>query len=68
MKRLRNAALYAAQTRLTAHAGHGLDYANVPALKKIRGLEELNIGYSIITRSLWTGLDRAVRDMRRLIS
>lgn len=67
-KRLRNATLYASRMPLKAHAGHGLDYENVGALKKIHGLEELNIGYSIITRSLWTGLEAAVRDMRRLIS
>ena len=67
-KRLRNAVLVARQYSLTAHAGHGLDYENVPALKTIRGIEELNIGYSIITRSLWAGLDGSVREMIRLIS
>jgi pyridoxine 5-phosphate synthase len=66
-KRLKNGALFAGALRLKAHAGHGLDYDNVQALKKIQGLEELNIGYAIITRSLWTGLDKAVRDMRALI-
>jgi pyridoxine 5-phosphate synthase len=66
-KRLQKAVGLAAQMPLLAHAGHGLDYENVSALKKITGLVELNIGYSIISRSLWTGLDKAVRDMRRLI-
>lgn len=66
--RLRNAVLVARQNSLTAHAGHGLDYGNVQALKTIRGIEELNIGYSIITRSLWAGLDDSVREMIRLIS
>ena len=67
-KRLRSATLIGNQLGLATHAGHGLDYDNVTPLKKIRGLVELNIGYSIITRSLWTGLDRAVRDMKSLIS
>jgi pyridoxine 5-phosphate synthase len=66
-QRLKRAAHHASRIPLTAHAGHGLDYENVRALKKIPGLDELNIGYAIITRSLWTGLDRAVRDMRELI-
>jgi len=53
--------------RIIAHAGHGLDYRNVKRIVKIKGLEELNIGYSIVTRSVWVGLDRAVRDMRSLL-
>ncbi len=52
---------------LIPHAGHGLDYENVADIKKIKGLEDLNIGYSIISRALWTGLDRAVKDMLGLI-
>ena len=67
-QRLRNAALVARQLSVKAHAGHGLDYENVTALKKIRGIEELNIGYSIITRSLWGGLENSAREMIRLIS
>ncbi len=66
--KLRNAVLVARQLSLKAHAGHGLDFENVGALKKIRGIEELNIGYSIITRSLWAGLDDSVREMIRIIS
>ena len=66
--RLQKAVRYTAQMPITAHAGHGLDYENVAALKKIPGLVELNIGYSIISRSVWTGLDAAVREMKRLIA
>lgn len=67
-KRLRDAVRCATQMGLLAHAGHGLDYRNVPLLRKIRGLTELNIGYSVIARSLEVGLERAVRDMRKLIA
>ena len=67
LKRLKIGAFYATELRLKAHAGHGLDYENVAALRQVRGLEELNIGYSIVTRSLWDGLDRAVCEMIRLI-
>lgn len=67
-KRLRNASRAASQFGIIAHAGHGLDYDNVASLKKIRSIRELNIGYSIISRSLWTGLEKAVREMLRLVS
>jgi pyridoxine 5-phosphate synthase len=67
-KRLCDAVLAADHRELTAHAGHGLDYGNVPLIKKITGLDELNIGYSIIARSLQTGLENAVKEMKRLVS
>ncbi len=66
--RLKLAVHTANQMQLTAHAGHGLDYQNVVRLKSIRSLEELNIGYSIITRALKTGLEAAVKEMLELIS
>lgn len=65
--RLSGAVALARSVGLIAHAGHGLDYENVRALRRIDGIEELNIGYSIVTRALWVGLDRAVREMARLI-
>jgi len=52
---------------LPAHVGHGLDYGNVRRIARIRGISEFNIGYSIISRSFFTGIGRAVRDMRRAI-
>ena len=65
--RLRKAVGQANKMGITAHAGHGLDYANVRRITKIKGLEELNIGYAIITRALWVGLERAVTGMRELV-
>lgn len=53
---------------LRVNAGHGLTYTNVGAIAKIPGLEELNIGHSIISRAVLVGLDRAVREMKQLIS
>jgi pyridoxine 5-phosphate synthase len=67
LARLKKAVALARRVGLTAHAGHGLDYANTRAVARIVGLDELNIGYSIVARALRTGLDRAVRDMRRLL-
>lgn len=52
---------------LAVHAGHGLDYRNTAAVAAIPGMGELNIGYSIISRSLDTGLQRAVTDMLALV-
>ena len=66
-RRLKKAAALASAMGITAHAGHGLDYENVRAMKRIQELEELNIGYSIITRSLWAGLESAVKEMLRLV-
>jgi pyridoxine 5-phosphate synthase len=44
-------------------AGHGLDYSNTKDIALIDAIEELNIGYSIICRSIVTGIERAVREM-----
>ena len=48
---------------LSIAAGHGLDYDNVHGLAKISEVEELNIGFSIIARAVFVGLERAVREM-----
>ncbi|MEM9353045.1 MAG: pyridoxine 5'-phosphate synthase [Planctomycetota bacterium] len=53
---------------LTLHAGHGLTYRNVSPVAAIPGMGELNIGHSIISRSIMVGLEQAVRDMKKLIS
>lgn len=58
---------YAMSTGLRVNAGHGLDYKNVIPICKIKGIEELNIGYSIICMSVFTGLEAAVKEMIRII-
>ncbi len=52
---------------LTVNAGHGLNYANVSSIAALNGIEELNIGYSIICKALYVGLYKAVTEMRKLI-
>jgi pyridoxine 5-phosphate synthase len=47
-------------------AGHGLNYTNVRKIAVIKGIEELNIGHSIVARSLIVGIEEAVREMVRL--
>jgi len=49
-------------------AGHGLNYNNVEEIIKIDSISELNIGQSIIARSVFTGLESAIKDMKTLIS
>lgn len=52
---------------LGINAGHGLDYWNIKRLLAIKEIEEYNIGHAIISRAVVTGLEKAVRDMVRLI-
>jgi pyridoxine 5-phosphate synthase len=61
---LRDSARRAADLGLAVHAGHGLTVTNVGPVAAIPEIEELNIGHSIISRALFVGLDRAVREMR----
>jgi pyridoxine 5-phosphate synthase len=52
---------------LHVHAGHGLNYRNVIPIAAIAEIEELNIGHSIVSRAVFVGLERAVREMRDLV-
>jgi len=60
---LRDSARRASDLGLAVHAGHGLNLQNVAAVAAIPEIEELNIGHSIISRAVFVGLDRAVREM-----
>lgn len=64
---LREAASVAKQHGLDVHMGHGLTYTNVQAIALIPGLEELNIGHSIVSRAVLVGMERAVREMKEAI-
>jgi pyridoxine 5-phosphate synthase len=61
-----DAANYARSLGLKVAAGHGLNYQNVTPIVGIETIEELNIGQSIIARSVFTGLSQAVKDMKIL--
>ena len=67
VKRLREAAARGVELGLAVHAGHGLTYENVIPVASISELEELNIGHSIVSRSVFVGMERAVREMRDLV-
>ncbi len=66
-KRLSAAVQASKEQGLRTYAGHGIDYINVRETLKINGIEELNIGYSIVTRALLIGFENAVREMRGLL-
>jgi pyridoxine 5-phosphate synthase len=61
------AARFARDHGLHLHMGHGLNYINVRPVARIAGLEELNIGHSIVSRAVLVGMERAVREMKEAI-
>lgn len=68
LDRLKEAAAFAQSKKMLVSAGHGLNYINVYDIVKIKGLYEVNIGHSIISRSIFVGLTEAVRQMKNIIS
>ena len=67
LERIQNAASYGAKLGLVVNAGHGLHYGNVGPIAAIPEIEELNIGHSIVARSVFDGLTVAVREMKQLM-
>lgn len=65
--RIYHAVSVASKLRLPPHAGHGLNYQNIKRVAAIEDIEEFSIGHSIIARSLFVGIERAVREMIELI-
>jgi len=65
---LKGAAVFAKNLGLTVNAGHGLTYENVHRMHEIPNLYELNIGHSIICRSIYVGLPQAVKEMKELVT
>ncbi|MBV9492139.1 MAG: pyridoxine 5'-phosphate synthase [Verrucomicrobia bacterium] len=66
--RLEQAARHASEKGLIVNAGHGLNYANVHLLLGIPHWNEFNIGHSIVSRSIFVGLETAVREMLQLLA
>jgi pyridoxine 5-phosphate synthase len=67
LQRLHDAAVLAHSLGLQVNAGHGLHYTNTQAIVRLPHMVELNIGHAIVARSIFTGLEAAVREMRELI-
>ena len=68
LDRLINGIKYAHDLGLKVNAGHGLNYFNVKPIAAIEEIIELNIGHAIIARAAIDGLDKAVRDMKYLMT
>ena len=67
IKEIQTSSKLAKKLNLKVAAGHGLNYQNVKLISQIPEIEELNIGQSIIARSVFTGLSQAIIDMKELI-
>lgn len=63
--RLRRATTLGQRLGLSVNAGHGINYVNIAQIRTIPGLHELNIGHSILSRALFTGIAEAVREMKQ---
>ncbi|MFC1593755.1 pyridoxine 5'-phosphate synthase [Candidatus Omnitrophota bacterium] len=67
LAKLKQASCFALSLGLGVNVGHGLNYTNVKPVARIPGIEELNIGHSIISRAVFVGLKKAVEEMLLLI-
>jgi pyridoxine 5-phosphate synthase len=67
LRRLTDATELAQSLGLRVNAGHGLNYVNVGPVAAIPGIEELNIGHSIVSRSVFTGVTESIQEMQRLM-
>jgi len=65
--KIKKCVLFSLDRKLKTSAGHGLNYENVQKIAGIHGLYELNIGHSIVSRSVYVGMKEAVREMKDLI-
>lgn len=64
---IRTAAALAKSLGMGVNAGHGLNYTNVLPVVAISDIDELSIGYAVIVRAVYAGLDRAVKEMLSLV-
>ena len=60
-------AVLARKYGLRAFAGHGLNYRNIGAIAAIEGIEEVNVGHSIVGRAVFVGMEKAVKEMLELL-
>lgn len=67
LDKIQEASAHANDISLVVNAGHGLDYTNVKEIARIKHINELNIGHSIIAESIFLGLSEAIKKMKNLI-
>ena len=68
LEKLRSGCILAHELGVTVNAGHGINYVNIAGVRSLPHLHELNIGHSILSRALFTGIEEAVREMKRLMA
>ena len=68
LRRLSDAAALAAKNGIEVHAGHGLTYDNVAPIAAIPQVRELNIGHFLMGEAIFSGMDNAIGEMRRLMN
>ncbi|MDR2579849.1 MAG: pyridoxine 5'-phosphate synthase [Fibromonadaceae bacterium] len=67
LSKLQDQITFAIKSGLKVNAGHGLNYRNIHRIAELNGIEELNIGHSIVSRAALVGMERAVKEMLSLI-
>jgi len=67
LERIKSAAVLAREIGLGVNAGHGLNYINIVPITEIEEISEVSIGFAIVARAVFVGLDAAVREMVRLV-
>ena len=68
LESIRQAAKHAKKLGLGVNAGHGLDYLNIKEFISIEDIDEVSIGQSVVARSVFVGLEKAVKEMMALIN
>ena len=66
--KLKNSAIYAKMLGLEVHAGHGLTFKSAMIVSKINQITEFNIGHSLVSESLFIGLEKAVKKFKKAIN
>ena len=67
LNKIKKCSLLANQLGIEVHAGHGLDYKSTEILKKIKYIEEFNIGHFIIGESVFIGLDKVIKNFKKIL-
>jgi|TARA_B100000902_G_scaffold193693_1_gene185067 pyridoxine 5-phosphate synthase len=68
LNNIKNAVDFAYKAGLVVNAGHGLHYDNVKEIVEIKNIKELNIGHSIVAEALFIGWEKAIKNMKKIIT
>ena len=67
-KKIKNCATLAKKLGMEVHAGHGLDYKSTKILRKIKSIEEFNIGHFIIGEAIMFGMQKVITNFRKILN